>query len=382
VIGHSALGGAVPIVLQVCEVCRELDLSPVVLASHPDVIAYFKDAGQVIWEFPGIVREPRPIHDFLTACNLGRELAARGTQVVHTHTSKGGMVGRLAGRLGGCDLVIHHTHGFYHSGLGRGVERAGMMGLEWAFSHASDFQLFVNSADRKEAVDRRFLPGNRAVTLFNGVDDPLKGPRVDAKVMRSIWGVPTDARVIGLVARIAERKGVDTCLRAFQRLMAAKLDVWLVVLGKGSEFEAMQHLAESLGISGRVQFVGHVPNAGRYFNCFDLAVTASEHEGQSISVIEAISCGTPVVASDIRGHRDMVIDGVTGLLCPVGDDEAFARAIAGLLADPTRLSDMSRNARSHYMAHFTSARFRDEVASFYRMALSTVALGHRDSLTG
>jgi len=377
VVGHSALGGAVPVVVAICDACDHLGLKPVVLASHPDVVAYLEHAGCAVWEFPGIVRDPQPLRDLWTAMRLRRELVRRGTQIVHTHTSKGGMVGRLAGRLAGCDLVIHHTHGFYHSGLPRGIRRAVMMALEWVFSHACDYQLFVNSADREEAVTHRFLSAERALTVFNGADDPRAKAPIDTAAVRRQWGVPVDSRLMGVVTRVAARKGVDTCLRTLRALRERDMDVWMVVAGTGPELPAMKDLAEALGVSERVRFLGHLPEAARYFGCFDLAVTASEHEGQSMSVIEAIACGTPVVASDIRGHRDMVIEGATGLLCPVGDTESFACAVSSLINDEPKLRLMAANARRHYEAHFTSSRFREDMGTFYERALAVKGLNAR-----
>lgn len=377
VLGDTALGGAVPVAVEICHVCENLGLSPVVVATHPDVVAYLDDAQCTVWEFPGIIREPSPMHDLQTAWLFGRSLAERGTAAVHTHTSKGGMVGRLAARFARTPLVIHHTHGFYHSGLKPGIRRSGMVALEWAFSHMTDYQLFVNTADREDAVSRGFLPGERAITIFNGVEDPMMHDPIDAQALRVSWGIPVDALVVGLVTRVAERKGVDTCLRAFGFLREAGFDAWMVVIGKGSGLAAMQNLSSDLGISERVRFLGHIPNAGKYYSCFDLAVSASEHEGQSVSVIEALACGTPVVASDIRGHRDMVIDGSTGLLCPVGDAKAFSHSLGELLADRSRIERMSQQARRHYEAHFTSERFRTEMASFYRTALIERGLADR-----
>lgn len=380
VLGHTALGGAVPVVVETCRVCEDLGLRPVVLATHPDVVAYLEDAQCAVWEFPGIIREPSPLHDLQIARQLGRGLANQRVQIVHTHTSKGGMVGRLAARLARTPLVIHHTHGFYHSGLEPGLKRSGMVGLEWAFSHITDYQLFVNTADRDDAVSHGFLPAGNAVTIFNGVQDPLIGGPVDVRAVRATWGIPVDAPVIGQVTRIAERKGVDTCLRAFGLMREAGLEAWMVVVGKGSELGAMQGLAVKLGISERVRFLGHIPDAGKYYGCFDLAVSASEHEGQSISVIEALACGTPVVASDIRGHRDMVVDGLTGLLCPVGDAKAFSRSLADLLGDRSRMERMSRQARRRYEDHFTSEEFRTQMTAFYKAAL--VGRGLTDGMRG
>ncbi len=370
VLGHTALGGAVPVVVHICRICEEVGLQPVVLATHPAVVSYLKREGCEVWEFPGLVREPNPFRDLWVALSLAVQLRRRGTKVVHTHTSKGGMVGRLAGRLAGCDLVIHHTHGFYHTGLRPGITRLVMMGLEWVFSHLCDFQLFVNAEDREEAVSQGFLPQSRALTIFNGVDDPLANERLDCPAVRESWGIPRGHRVLGIVTRIAERKGVDICLRAFERLRRHMDDLWLIIIGEGPGLAAMQHLALELGVSDRSVFLGFLPEAGRYYECFDLAVTASEHEGQSISVIEAIACGTPVIASDIRGHRDMVLGGRTGLLCPVGDAEAFAAAVEELLESESRRAVMAVKARAHFEQHFTMERFREEVRSFYIDALS------------
>ncbi len=369
-LGNSAYGGAVPVVFGIMDVTAEMGMRPVLLATHPDVVTAAHAAGYNVWEFPGILREPKPLRDFVTAVRLAVALRRRGVRILHTHTSKGGMVGRLAGRLAGCELVVHHTHGFYHSGLVRGIRYHAMWILEWAFARMDDFQIFVNTSEAREASESGLVPATKVRVVFNGIGDPLASGRCDSAALKEEWGIPAGAPLIGCVTRLAiEQKGLDVGLEAFARLLEAVPDAWLVIAGTGADRAQLEQMVGDLGIGPRVAFIGHVDGAGSLHECFDISFAPSRREGQSISVIEAMACGRPVVTTAIAGTLDLVEDGVTGVMCALDDVHGMADALVTLLNDPTTRQSMGAAARRRYELLFTREAFLERIRSLYREAL-------------
>lgn len=366
IVGHSAFGGGVPVIFACMEVTRSLGMRPVILATHPDVVAAAEGHGYEVWRFPGIVREPRPVRDLVTALRLSGALRRRGVRIVHTHTSKGGMVGRLAARLAGCRVVIHHTHGFFHAALPRVPRRWVMRALETLFARMDDVQVFVNSAQAEEAERDGVVPRGRSRVVFNAAADPLLAGAPDRGAVRAAWGVPDDAALVGTVGRVAfEAKGLDDGARAVALLMEGMPSAWWVVVGKGEDEERLAALVEELGIAERTVLTGHIEGAGALHSVFDVTFAPSRREGQSVSVIEAMACSAAVVTTRIAGTADLIESGRDGLLVEVGDVGSMARELLRVIADADLASSLGAAARRRYEECFTPEAFAARMREVY-----------------
>jgi glycosyltransferase involved in cell wall biosynthesis len=368
--GDTAFGGGAHVVLGICDACRSLGLKPVVLATNPELAGWMEQHGVEVWRFPGIVREPRPIHDLATAVRLSRALKGRGVRIVHTHTSKGGMVGRLGARLAGCPVVIHHTHSLYPTSMAPGPKRMAMMALEAFFARLDDLQVFVNSAEESSAVEKGVVPRARARLAPNGIHDPVRDGVPDPIEVRSRLGLPAGARLVGTVARLAPDKALDVGIEAFSRIAATHPGLCYVIFGEGEDRDRLEELVRDLDLTGRVHLPGHDPDAARLGAVLDIVLFPSRREGQSISLMEAMACGTPIVATDILGNVDLLRDGETALVCPVDDAASMAAAMERLLTDPGLAERLGTAARERFETEFTYDRFLTRIRALYAEALS------------
>lgn len=373
IVGHSAYGGGVPVIFEIMKVTRELGMRPVILATHPDVVRAARREGLDVWEFPGIVREPRPFRDLLTSVRLAAALKRRGVKIVHTHTSKGGMVGRLGAWIAGCDLVIHHTHGFYHAALKPGVRRSVMIALERVFARLSDIQVFVNSAQARHARDDGIVPHERIRIVFNGVPEPDAPSSEEISRLRRSWGLRPGGGVIGIVCRLdIVTKGLDDALNAFARVVSERPDTVLVITGSGDDRDRLEALVRTMGLSDSVRLIGHVERAGKLNRAFDVTFAPSRREGQSISVMEAMACDAPIVATRIDGTADLLIDRKSALLVDVGDVGGMATALLTLLDDHALADGLGAGAGERYRSRFTVECFDAAMRDVYRDALEKV----------
>ncbi len=374
VVGHSAYGGGVPVILACMRVTAELGMHPVLLATHPDVVAAAEKAGYEVWRFPGIVREPRPVRDLFAALRLSVALRRRDVRIVHTHTSKGGLVGRLAAKLAGCRVVIHHTHGFYYAALPPGPRRWAMRTLETLFARLDDAQVFVNSGQAAEAEREGVVPRGRSRVVFNSAVDPLAAGVPDRSAMRARLGVPEGAALIGTVGRVAfEAKGLDDGARAVALVMERVPSAWWAVVGKGEDERRLADLVRELRIADRTVLAGHVDGAAGLHPAFDVTFAPSRREGQSVAVIEAMACSAAIVATRIAGTADLIEDGVGGVVVEVGDAEAMARELARVLGDASLAASLGRAARLRYEHLFTPEAFADRMRGVYLEILEAKA---------
>jgi glycosyltransferase involved in cell wall biosynthesis len=277
-----------------------------------------------------------PGHDLAAVAELFALFRRLRPDIVHTHNPKPGVYGRLAARAAGVPLVVNTQHGLYAQPRDRLARRGPVYGLERLAAACSDVELVQNPEDL-ETLARLAVSRSKLRLLGNGVDLERFRPQPDVvrKEVRLELGVDDDQVVVGAVGRLVWEKGYAELFAAARRLLARRRDVVVVVAGpfdadKGDPLRpADVAAAEGAG----VRFLGHRDDPERLYAGFDIYVLASHREGFPRSAMEAAASGLPIVATDIRGCREVVQDGRTGLLVPVGDAAALAAAIDRLAGD-------------------------------------------------
>ena len=161
--------------------------------------------------------------------------------------------------------------------------------------------------------------------------------------LRKKWGVPEEAFVLIYAAEFSKRKSQSVVIRAMEHLPEM---LRLVLAGEGALREECRELSQKLGLEGRVVFPGQVRDIPAWYTMADAVVSASRSEGLPFNIMEAMYAGLPVVASNVKGHVDLIEDGVTGLLYPYGDEKACAEQILQLVGSPELRREFVRNART------------------------------------
>jgi glycosyltransferase involved in cell wall biosynthesis len=280
--------------------------------------------------------------------------------IVHTHNPKPGIYGRLAARLAGVPVVVNTVHGLYATSDDTRLRRTVVYGLERVASACSRAELVQNIEDLV-TLERLRVPRNKLVLLGNGIDLQRFRPRNEDAVARAReeLGVTRDQVVAGTVGRLVWEKGLAELFAAARRLRRTRPDVVVVVVGptdpaKGDGLTQADVAAAEA--SGNVRMLGERRDVEDLYPAFDMFVLPSYREGFPRSAMEASACGVPVVATDIRGCRQVVADGTTGLLVPVRDPDALADAVEELADDPARRRAMGHAARRRAEAEFDDRR--------------------------
>jgi glycosyltransferase involved in cell wall biosynthesis/ribosomal protein S18 acetylase RimI-like enzyme len=260
--------------------------------------------------------------------------------IVHTHNPKPGFYGRLAARIARVPVIVNTVHGLYALPEDRLRKRAAVYALERIGAACSHAELVQNEEDL--AVLRRLgVPTSRVRFLGNGIDLTRFTPSADAGETawaRAELGAGRDGVLVGVVGRLVREKGIDDVVAAAERLRGHTPEITFVVVGEAdparpdSMTASDRERAESVG----VRFAGFRGDVHRLYRGMDVFVLASRREGFPRAAMEAAASGLPVVATDVRGCRQVVQHGVTGLLVPPRDPDALARAVADL-ADDARL---------------------------------------------
>ncbi|NOZ23900.1 MAG: glycosyltransferase family 4 protein [Planctomycetes bacterium] len=291
-------------------------------------------------------RSIRPLADLRALWNLLGHMRRCRYDIVHTHSSKAGILGRLAARLARVPVVIHTPHAFaFEMTTGRFTKTAYRL-VEKTCAHFTDAVVAVSEHERRLAAGLGVLPPHRIFTIENVLDaEDLKRPRTRAKTRKEL-GLRSKQILVGAVGRLTRQKGLPVLLDAAAKLSREFPDMHFLIAGSGDEEYSLRRKLAQLGIADKVLMPGHREDTRDLYAAMDLFVLPSLWEGRPYALLEAMAAGKPVVASDVCGLDDVIEDGVNGMLVPPGDATSLAQAVSCLAQDATLRRRLGRAARS------------------------------------
>lgn len=300
---------------------------------------------------------------FRQGIRLIRLLRDRRIEVVHSHDAYTSVYATLWARMAGVRGVIASRRSWHSPHLRGQMLRANR--LAYRFAHA----VVGNSPSVARLVETEGgVPASRVVTIPNFLDpqafEPIPADERD-RLLAEI-GVPPDAFVVGIVARLAEVKDHATLFRAISSLTGTIPKLHLVLVGEGPERERLAALATSLGIASIVHFAGQRPQAPNLHGLFDVSVLCSTSEAFPNSILEAMAAARAVVATDVGGNPDAVREGRTGLLVPPSDPSRLAGAIERLHSEPGLRAKLGAAARNSAASGYSADSVLPQVEQLYQ----------------
>jgi glycosyltransferase involved in cell wall biosynthesis len=287
---------------------------------------------------------------------------------MHVHSSKAGVVGRIAARVGRLP-VVYTPHCFAFIGPHPIWRKLPVTLIERGLANVTDLIICVCENERQEALQRRVSRPNRFRVVHNGVAECPDDLETDPHLASHARGGPLAA----CLAALRPQKAVDVFVRAAPRILSEVPQARLAVIGEGGERSRLEELARRLHVDERLQFFDFRPPAARQLSSIDVFVLSSAWEAFPIAILEALACGVPQVATDVGGTSEAVIDGETGLLCPAGSPDALASRVSELLVDPERRAGMARQSLNHYRANFSWDRMAGGTAAVLEEAIGAGA---------
>jgi glycosyltransferase involved in cell wall biosynthesis len=297
------------------------------------------------------------LRDIRAYTHVKELLRGYAPDIVHTHGTKGGIIGRAAAANLGIANVFHTPHVFPFQ-WETGFKKRVYLGLERHAARQCQTIVCVGEGQRAEALACRLADPEKLIVIRNGVELPPIVSDDARAALRTELQLPPRTACVGMVARLAPQKGVGIFLRAAAEALRRHPDVIFLLVGSGPDEESVRARVRELGLpSERFRLLGHREDAERLYPAFDALVLSSLYEGLPYVLLEAMARGVPVVATDVLGSRDVVVDGVTGFLARVSDPEHIAECVLKLLADPDLHARQSAAARRHVADQFSFEAF-------------------------
>jgi glycosyltransferase involved in cell wall biosynthesis len=321
-------------------------------------------AGVPLLRLPYMPGYDHMISDARTLRGLMHVLRRENFDLVHSHNAKAGVLARLAARRMDAP-AIYSPHCFPFVAPYSRARLWTSSTIEWLCGRVTDVLLCVAEEERQRALDNDIVPSERLRVIHNGCPPCDAGAGVDAQLEKFKAGRPLAATVCVL----REQKAVDVFVDAAPAILERCPDAVLAVIGDGELKQELEAHARGLGLGERFAFFPFRPPPARQLASIDVFVLSSGWEAFPISVLEALACGVPQVATDVGGTSEALEDGVTGLLCPPYDPQALADRVSTLLLDPERRERMSAASVERYEREFRvevmvakTARLYDELA--------------------
>ena len=367
------LGGAQENTLLTCQglVARGYDvrlLSGPTAGPEGELLTEAERRGVTVEEVPDLVRPISPLKDWRACRALKRRLKELAPDVVHTHSSKAGILGRIAARAAGVGIVVHTVHGLPFHPYQGALRNWFYARAEAYAARRSDRIISVADAMTDQAVAAGVAPREKFVTIHSGMEvEPFLEARKKRDEIRGQLGYAPDEFVIAKLARLFELKGHEYVLAAAGEVCAKHPAARFLFIGDGILRDSLEAEARRAGLAEKIKFAGLVPAAEvpGYLGAADLVVHASLREGLPRALPQALLAGTPVVAFDVDGAREVVRDGETGLLVPPRDAAALSAALLRMIEDQDFAARTAAAGRELAMELFPTEVMVGKIAALY-----------------
>ena len=354
----------------VLDLCRNLDperfelhalLSPLRDPEPAATRALLEQAGVRVLDIP-MRRGPAPLSDIRAGRSIEDCLRRVRPHIVHAHSAKAGLIGRLAAGRAGVPAVVYTPHSFPFTMAVPLLMRETYLRLERLLARHTDRIICVCESERETALRARVALPERLVVIENGIRVTPPAAVDRARELQSL-GLPADARVILCVGDLRAQKGHEFALRAMAAVLRQEPRARLLIAGEGPLRARLRRMAAPLG--ERVRLLGHRDDVPELLACCDIFCQPSLWEGCPYALIEAAAAGCTLVGSAIPGVVDIIEDGVTGLLAQAGSAKDLARALVDALNREDARGEWGRAAQALVMQRHTLGRMVNLTADLY-----------------
>jgi glycosyltransferase involved in cell wall biosynthesis len=284
---------------------------------------------------------------------LRRLLAESQFDIVHTHTSVAGVIGRVAAKRAGVSTVIHMIHAYAGHEQVPPLKRRLYLTIERWLDRYTDHYVAGSDYIRAYGIDNGIMRPDKITRIYYALRQDHISIAGDPVNYRARLGIPNSGPVAGAIARFELQKGLVYFIRAMPMVLQQVPDAHFIISGDGPLRETLYTEAEQQGVSSRVHFTGWESEVGRVLSVLNIMVTPSLWEAFGIVNLEAMACGVPIVASRINGIPEVVRDRETGLLVPPADPAKLAQAIIDLMRDQERAHKMGKCGREWVARQFS-----------------------------
>ena len=349
----------------------------VVLVSGPTndpdgTIGKYMDDHQIPWVIiPQIQRSINPFKEMMAFLKLFSFIKKHRFDIVHTHTSKAGILGRFAAWLNRVPVIIHTPHGHIFYGYFSRMVTQIFIVIEKLAALVTDKIITLTDHGKEEHIRFHIANPDKFVPIYSGINIPeFKRNKDDHSLdVRNTLDIPPQAPVIGTVTRLVPIKGIEDLIKAVPTLLEDYPDLRVLLVGDGHLRSDLEELCELVGVRNHIHFLGEQKKVVPFLKAMDVFVLSSINEGMGRCLLEALVCGKPAVATRVGGVPELVEHGSNGFLVPPRQPQLLARAIIEILSDEELKQKMGKNAIKKVTMDFSVEVMVKKIERLYQSSM-------------
>lgn len=366
IVGDSKYGGGSYVILRLAEMARAQGWRPEVLTTDPLFQQVLRDRQIPSVSLECIWREINPLRDWQGYRRLRAYLTRNRYDLVHTHTSKGGFIGRAAAWHARTPAVVHTVHGFAFHEQSHPIALRFYAGLERIAARWCHRIVTVSEYHLRWALQLGIGTPQQLRAIPNGIEAQRVAPQPPPELVRQQMQIAPDMRVILTTGRLATQKGLEYLIEAVRLLKNSDAPPFVVLIaGEGPLRAALERQAQQLGVSDRVKFLGFWKAVGDLLAIADIVALPSLWEGLSIALLEAMAAGKPIITTAIGSNLEATDNGRAAKLVPPKDPNALANALREWLLHHEQARPYAATAYQRFMENYTEERMLEQYRQLY-----------------
>lgn len=320
---------------------------------------------------PFLLRRINVIKDLRAFFDIWRIIKKYNPLIVHTHSSKAGLMGRLAAKLAGTPIIVHTPHGHVFFGYFGPFKTKLFIIFEKLASRITDKIVALTNREKKDHILFKIAEEDKFSVIYSGIElNILKESSSEEKQnLKKELGIPENSLIVGTAGRLVPVKGPEFLVKASKYIISKYPDTYFMFTGDGPLEQDLKRKALEMGISDNIIFLGWRDDLAKIISIYDIFVLPSLNEGMGRVLVEAMALGKSIVASNVGGIPDLVIHGKNGFLVPPKNPKELAKYIQVLLEDKDKREKMGL-AGKEMAYNFTSERMVEKIANLYKKLLT------------
>lgn len=316
---------------------------------------------------PSLVRRINIIKDLKAFFAMWKILKKVKPSIVHTHSSKAGLLGRIAAKITGIPIIVHTPHGHVFFGYFGPLKTKVFIILEKLASRITDKIIALTNREKEDHIKFNIAPEEKFLVIHSGIElNEFKEITLDEKLkFKRELGIPENSSIIGTVGRLVPVKGPEYLLEAARIIIAKYPDIYIIFTGDGPLLQSLERKAQEMAINKNIGFLGWRNDIAKIIAIYDVFALPSLNEGMGRVLVEAMALGKPIVASDVGGIPDLVTHGENGFLVSPREPEQLAKYIQILLEDRDRREKMGQAGRE-IVRNFSNEKMIEKIVALYK----------------
>ncbi|WOB82041.1 glycosyltransferase family 4 protein [Providencia sp. PROV114] len=327
--------------------------------------------GIIVIIVKSLKREISPYHDLISLYSLFKIIKKENFDIVHTHSSKTGVIGRLASFFSKVPLIVHTVHGFSFPSAKNKIQLLLYYLMERLGSLCGDILICLHEEDKKISINTLKQPESSVYVIPNGVDIKKFNPLCDEKkkLLRQIFKYRDTDILIGMTGRLWEQKNPLFLFNSLIDTLKLNNHIKLIFIGDGELSNVLKKQIQSHHLENQVILMGWCNNTETILNTLDIFVLPSKWEGMPLAILEAQSTGLPCVVSNISGNRALVTEGNDGFLFELDNKPSLNAAVNQLIHNKELRIELGKHAREKIMSQYSIDKRIEKIDSIYKRLL-------------